>query len=129
MLPAGAKHWRWKYRFAGKEKRLALGSYPAVSLKQARLDRDAARITLQAGTDPSQERKDAKLRVHRRSVHEHGFDHTHIELQLAHQERDAVSAAYNWAVYLHERQRMMPWYSDHLDQLRQGARIIPMKAA
>ncbi|MEE1654119.1 Arm DNA-binding domain-containing protein [Brachymonas sp. J145] len=41
-----AKRWFWKYRFAGKEKRLALGSYPAVTLKQARLGRDDARLTL-----------------------------------------------------------------------------------
>lgn len=52
VLPSGARHWRWKYRFAGKKKRLALGSYPAVSLKQARSDRDAARLQLQGGTDP-----------------------------------------------------------------------------
>lgn len=62
-------------------------------------------------------------------LHEHGFDHAHIELQLAHQERDDVSAAYNWATYLPERRRMMQWYADHLDALRQGAKVIPFKAA
>lgn len=51
-----AKRWFWKYRFAGKEKRLALGSYPAVSLKQARLDRDEARLTLARRIDPVQQR-------------------------------------------------------------------------
>jgi integrase len=60
VMPTGAKHWRWKYRFAGKESRLALGSYPAVSLKQARLDRDAARQLLASGTDPAQPRRDAR---------------------------------------------------------------------
>lgn len=374
ILPAGTKHWRWKYRFAGKEKRLALGSYPATSLKQARLDRDAARLLLQSGTDPSQQRREAKLakrirlgntfeavarawhenwktarsqrhadyvlrrleadvfpvigskpvaeitapqllamarkietrgaldiarrawqtcgqvfeyalahglaernpaqdvrpgaalkprqkghfarlepkdmpellrkmqaypgavytryalelmartfvrtgeliaarweefdldaaewripaermkmrtphivplskqavdalrclhelkglsglvfpgeRDHEKPMsngailgalkrmgyggrmtghgfrgvastvlHEAGFDHAHIELQLAHQERDEVSAAYNWATYLQERRKMMQWYSDHLDRLRQGATVIPFKAA
>ena len=49
--PNGAKHWRWKYRFAGKEKRLALGSYPAVTLAAARRTRDQARETLKSGTD------------------------------------------------------------------------------
>lgn len=62
-------------------------------------------------------------------LHEAGFDHAHIELQLAHQERDDVSAAYNWATYLPERRKLMQWYSDHLDQLRQGAKVIPFKAA
>lgn len=62
-------------------------------------------------------------------LHEAGFDHAHIELQLAHQERDDVSAAYNWATHLPARRKMMQWYSDHLDQLRQGAKVIPIKAA
>lgn len=59
--PKGGKHWRWKYRFDGKEKRLALGSYPAVSLAKARLARDAARRTLSEGLDPVQTKIDAKL--------------------------------------------------------------------
>lgn len=58
---AGGKHWRWKYRFAGKEKRLALGTYPGVSLAKARLARDAARRTLSDGIDPVQAKTDAKL--------------------------------------------------------------------
>ena len=41
--PAGGKCWRWKYRFGGKEKRLAFGVYPDVSLKTAREKRDDAR--------------------------------------------------------------------------------------
>lgn len=39
----GQKYWRLKYRFGGKEKRLAIGVYPEVTLKQARLDRENAR--------------------------------------------------------------------------------------
>lgn len=62
-------------------------------------------------------------------LHEAGFEHAHIELQLAHMERDEVSAAYNFATYLPARRKMMQWYSDHLDQLRQGAKVIPFKAA
>lgn len=61
VLPAGGKYWRWKYRFATKEKRLFLGTYPDVSLAQARLDRDKARATLKDGHDPAQLKKDAKL--------------------------------------------------------------------
>jgi integrase len=61
VQPSGAKHWRWKYRFAGKEKRLALGTYPAVSLKEARSARDKARDTLKGGSDPVQVKKDAQL--------------------------------------------------------------------
>lgn len=58
VTPNGAKLWRWKYRHGGKEKRLALGAYPAVTLKQAHADRDAARALLDTGTDPVQARKD-----------------------------------------------------------------------
>jgi integrase len=57
VLPAGGKYWRWKYRFAGKEKRLALGVYPEVSLKEARDGRDEVRRLLRQGIDPSEHRK------------------------------------------------------------------------
>ena len=40
-------------------------------------------------------------------LHEMGFEHAHIELQLAHEERDKVSAAYNWATYVPQRAAMM----------------------
>lgn len=43
------------------------------------------------------------------------FDHAHIELQLAHQERNEVSAAYNHATYLKQRTKMMQDWSDYLD--------------
>jgi integrase len=62
-LPAGGKHWRWKYRFAGKEKRLAIGTYPTVTLAQARQARDAARKTLLDGVDPVQAKFDARLAI------------------------------------------------------------------
>lgn len=57
---AGGKLWRLKYRFAGKEKRLALGIYPDTSLKEAREKRDSARKLLGTGIDPSAFRKAAK---------------------------------------------------------------------
>ncbi|MDP4837804.1 MAG: tyrosine-type recombinase/integrase, partial [Burkholderiales bacterium] len=53
-------------------------------------------------------------------LHEQGFDHAHIELQLAHQERNAVSAAYNHATYLKQRAKMMQWWGDYLDHLLRG---------
>lgn len=60
VAPAGSKYWRWKYRFAGKEKRLAIGVYPIVTLAGARQARDDARRTLLNGVDPSQAKADAK---------------------------------------------------------------------
>lgn len=61
IAPSGGKWFRQKYRFAGKEKRISLGVYPDVSLKQARDRRDAARKLVAEGIDPSQDRKDRKL--------------------------------------------------------------------
>jgi len=61
VTPTGAKYWRWKYRFGGKEKRLALGVFPEVSLAQATDARDMARATLRAGRDPAAERRERKL--------------------------------------------------------------------
>lgn len=61
VSPAGGKLWRLKYRFDGKEKRLALGAYPEVGLRDARDRRDGARKLLAAGVDPGQVRKAEKI--------------------------------------------------------------------
>ena len=53
----GSRYWRMKYRFLGKQKTLALGVYPEVGLKDARLERDKARLQLAAGIDPNDEKK------------------------------------------------------------------------
>ena len=50
-------------------------------------------------------------------LHEQGFAHEHIELQLAHEERDDTSAAYNYALYLKPRAEMMQAWADHLEKL------------
>lgn len=61
ITTAGGKYWRMKFRHAGKEKRLALGVYPDVSLAQARQARDKAREALAKGDDPAQLKREAKL--------------------------------------------------------------------
>lgn len=60
VYPNGAKYWRMKYRFAGKEKRLAFGVYPERTLKQARAKRDEARNLLADGVDPSEVKRAEK---------------------------------------------------------------------
>lgn len=60
ISPAGGKWWRIKYRIHGKEKRLSLGVYPDVGLKQARERRDEARRLLAEGIDPGERRKAEK---------------------------------------------------------------------
>jgi len=61
ITPAGKRYWRLKYRFAGKEKLLALGVYPDVGLKEARDKREEAKRLLGEGVDPSVERKIQKV--------------------------------------------------------------------
>lgn len=61
VAPSGGKWWRFKYRFEGKEKRVSLGVYPDVSLKDARQRRDDARKLVAAGVDPGENRKAQKL--------------------------------------------------------------------
>lgn len=61
VVPSGARYWRLKYRFNGKEKRLAFGVYPTVSLAQARALRDEAKKKLADGIDPSVAKKEEKL--------------------------------------------------------------------
>ena len=58
--PNGSKYWRLKYRFAGKEKVLALGVYPSVTLANARSLTDEAKTILRNGEDPSLVRKQQK---------------------------------------------------------------------
>lgn len=57
VTSAGGKLWRFKYRIDGKEKLLAFGSYPDISLADAREARDQARKVIAAGNDPSELRK------------------------------------------------------------------------
>lgn len=61
VAASGSKRWFVKYRFAGKEKRLALGNYPLVSLREAREERDKAKKARGAGEDPVQARRVAKV--------------------------------------------------------------------
>jgi len=60
LQPNGGKWWRLKYRHEGKEKRIGLGTYPEVTLSEARKRRDDARALVAAGTDPSEARKAGK---------------------------------------------------------------------
>ena len=65
VSPAGSKRWFLKYRTAGVEKQLALGSYPSISLSAARKARDAAKFHKSEGRDPVQARKLEKLKAAR----------------------------------------------------------------
>lgn len=63
ISPGGSKRWFAKLYLGGKETRIALGSYPTVSLKDARLARDSAKAQKASGVNPIQARKAAKLKA------------------------------------------------------------------
>jgi integrase len=62
-------------------------------------------------------------------LHEQGFNHEHIELQLAHAPRNAVSAAYNHALYLEPRTRMMQDWADFLERTQRGGKVLPFRGS
>ncbi len=62
-------------------------------------------------------------------LNEQGWHRDAIERQLAHAERDAVRAAYNFAEHLPERRKMMQQWADYLDKLKAGADVIPIRAS
>ncbi len=62
VMTNGSKVWRYRYRYNGVEKMLSLGKYPAVTLKEARAERERVSGLLAQGIDPSTERKEAKIK-------------------------------------------------------------------
>lgn len=70
VTPKGQKYWRLKYRINKKEKRLAIGVYPAISLKEARKQKDQAKEQLAQGLDPSAEKQ---KRIHLENNPENTF--------------------------------------------------------
>jgi hypothetical protein len=63
VTPTGGKWWRFKYRFGGKEKLLALGTYPEITLGDARQRREDARKLIANGVDPSEVKKAQKAAI------------------------------------------------------------------
>ena len=61
VAPTGAKWWRLKYQFAGRERRMGLGRYPEVGMTEARQLRDDARAKLRRGIDPGAQRRSQRL--------------------------------------------------------------------
>jgi len=91
ITPAGGKLWRWKYRFSGKEKRLALGIYPDVSLSEARTRHTDARKLLSSGIDPGEQRKAEKLA--RLDSAENSFGAIALEMLAMRAKKNAKSTA------------------------------------
>lgn len=101
--PRGSKLWRWKYRYAGKEKRLALGAYPETSLAQAREKRDEARRLHAAGVDPS---------AHRKAVHAARIEATASSFEVVAREwlaKQPFVPAYRVKVLAWFEKNVFPW--------------------
>lgn len=67
VTATGGKHWRWKYRFNGKEKKMAFGSFPEVGLAEARELHADSRKLLRAGVDPMAQRRSERVEARRES--------------------------------------------------------------
>jgi integrase len=73
----GGKSWHFRYYWAGKQKRISLGTYPAVSLRQARQARDEARSLLSKGVNPKAHRRQQRLLVRFADEHTFGVVYSH----------------------------------------------------
>ncbi len=75
--PNGSRYWRLRYRILGKEKTLALGVYPEVSLSEARTKRDEARKLISEGIDPCEQKRAKKVVPDLQLSFEHIARHWH----------------------------------------------------
>jgi integrase len=88
-LPNGAQYWRMKCRPDGRERLLAFGVYPDVSLKEARQRRDDARLVLRNGGDPARERRERKAAAKRDAAETFGT----VAAEWLKKERSAMAPA------------------------------------
>src|ERR1700724_3816531 len=104
---AGTRAWRLKYRYAGKEKSLSMGIYPAVGLSQARQAAAEARELLRKGVDPSTARK--QERAGRQDATEAAFDRVGLEF-LGQKDSLAVRTRmkHRWTLRLLQRLHSTP---------------------
>ena len=106
VTTTGGRWWRFKYRFAGKEKLLSMGTYPDTPLKAARDKRDRARALLEEGVDPSDARRAEK--ASRSEVVVNGFEAVarewHATIHLV-----QVSAGHAARTLIRLEQDVFPW--------------------
>lgn len=100
----GAKYWRLKYRHGGKEKLLALGVYPEVTLKEAREKRDEARKKIANGIDPSEQRKVDKRQAEVRA----GNTFEAVAREWWEKQRDEWSESHQGAVLARLEKELFP---------------------
>lgn len=97
VRPTGAKLWRYKYLYHGKEKRIALGVYPDVGLADARRKSDEARESLASNRDPLAERKREKLTAAFAAANTFGdIAKEYIDKMVAEERADTTITKANW---------------------------------
>lgn len=118
IMPNGSKYWRMKYRFNGKDKRIAFGVFPEVSLANARDRRDEARKLVAAGTDPAFARKEDRRQRLLRSIN------TFESVAMAwHSNQDVKWSPYYSAMVLHRlKSDVFPYIGN-----RPAAEITPLE--
>ena len=121
--PNGSRYWRLRYRFLGKEKTLALGVYPEVSLSEAREKRDAARKQIAEGTDPCEQKRIKK------SVPETAQTFEGIARQW-HKSNKKWSASHSEKILKSLETHVFPFIgSRDITTLRTPDLLVPVKAA
>lgn len=116
VMTNGTKAWRYRYRFAGKESTFTLGSYPQMSLEQARKARVETRSMLDEGTNPAEERKKQKQEVRRKAQKQqgHGKDtFEHIAFEWVSQQKERWSRDHANAVIATLKADAFPSIGDH----------------
>ena len=108
VSPAGSKRWFWKTYSDGKEGRMALGSYPDVSLTAVRKARDAAKLQKSKGTDPVQARKLDKLKATRTD----GDTFKAIALEWYGKQAPQWSASHAGRMLRQLERDLFPWIGD-----------------
>lgn len=105
VSPTGSKHWKFKYRYDGKEKKLSFGAYPEVTLAQARQMRDDARALLAQDIDPGHHKQERKLA--RQLGAENSFEL--IALEWHTKNIHAWTAGHGERILIRLQQDIFPW--------------------
>lgn len=99
ITPTGGKLWRFKYRHHGVERKLSLGTYPAMSLAEARRSRDEARKLLAAGQDPATAKQRDKTARKMAAANTFGsVAREYIDKVVREQKAPATITKLNWAL-------------------------------
>ena len=123
-MSSGAKKWRAKYRYSGKEKRLTLGSYPDVSLKEARVEHLKIRQLLSNGIDPSAARKAQTTSAS--NVQNDSFEA--VAREWFSQREDNWSAAYSTRLMSGLQRDIFPWIGTRpLDDIKAPELLTVMR--